>query len=168
MSALFSPCRSWRYSLERQVGDLFSAGSGSAVVCFIGLNPSTADENVDDATVRRCKAFARDWGFGVYRMLNVYAWRSTDPRALPKVKDPVGPDNDVHLIRGTKDAGLVVCAWGTHVNDAVATREADIVGMLRAAGRTLHCLRTNTDGTPAHPLYLPGSLRPMLFAGAGR
>jgi hypothetical protein len=163
MSAVFSPCRSWRYVLERRLDDapLFARG----IAVFIGLNPSTADEVIDDPTIRRCKAFARDWGFGTYRMLNLYAWRSTDPRALAKVPDPIGPENDAHLIDGTSDADVVICAWGTN---ALGNRAEDVVAMLRgknAGGvmRRLHCLRLTKNGAPSHPLYLPGDLKPIPF-----
>jgi hypothetical protein len=165
MTALFSPCRSWRYTLERRLDDAPLVAKGTAV--FIGLNPSTADEVLDDPTIRRCKAFARDWGFAHYRMLNLYAWRSTDPRALAKVADPVGPHNDEHLRRATAHVGVIVCAWGTHANDGVKTREKDVVTFLRAAGRTLHALRFTQKGHPEHPLYLPGDLRPVVWE-AGR
>lgn len=79
MSAVFSPCRRWRYRLERDVARL---GSTRGAVAFVGLNPSVADETLDDPTIRRCKGFAADWGFRTLVMANAYAWRSTDPRGL--------------------------------------------------------------------------------------
>jgi hypothetical protein len=164
VTALFSPCRSWRYTLERRLDDAPLFAKGIAV--FIGLNPSTADEVQDDPTIRRCKAFARDWGFAVYRMLNLYAWRSTDPRALGKVPDPVGPENDGYLLGQTQGAGIVVCAWGTHADDGRKGREAFVVASLRAAGRTLHALRFTKAGHPEHPLYLPGDLKPVVWRAA--
>src|SRR5271157_168450 len=90
--ATFSLCRTWRYKLWRR----WSAAV--PMVTFIGLNPSTADEINDDPTVRRCLGFARRWGFGGMSMLNVFAYRSTNPRALRAATDPVGPRNGAALL----------------------------------------------------------------------
>jgi len=109
MNARFSPCRTWRYSLTRDVGLPHSSG----VVTFIGLNPSTADETSNDPTTRRCVAFARSWGFARMHLINVYAFRATTPSVALRADDPVGPENQtvVQEILGSSD--LVICAWGT-------------------------------------------------------
>jgi len=75
--AAFSPCRTFRYSLWHQWGD-----DSLGYAMFIGLNPSTADETLDDPTVRRCINFARDWGYGALCMTNLFAFRSTDPSVM--------------------------------------------------------------------------------------
>src|SRR5579859_5937119 len=96
--ATFSACRTYRYRLWRSWEP-----RGSRCV-FVGLNPSTADESTDDATIRKCVGFAKRWGFGAIEVVNLFAYagvRSTDPRSLLGVSDPVGPDND-----GTMDAAL--------------------------------------------------------------
>ena len=67
-----SPCGRYRYSLWRKWGP-------GATCMFVGLNPSTADETADDPTIRRCMAFARDWGYGALCMANLFAYRATDP-----------------------------------------------------------------------------------------
>ena len=87
MGATFSPCRTWRYSLWR------IWQPGKPYVVFIGLNPSTATEVEDDPTIRRCIRYAQDWDYGGLYMLNVFALRSTDPKALYRHSDPKGPDN---------------------------------------------------------------------------
>ena len=74
LSATFSPCRRWRYTLLRRWEP-----ANLIVVAFIGLNPSTADETLDDPTIRRCIGFAKAWGAGGMYMLNLFGWRSTDP-----------------------------------------------------------------------------------------
>src|SRR5688572_14020794 len=79
---------------------------------FVGLNPSIADEENDDRTVRRCMGFARAWGFGGLLMANLFAWVATNPRELRGQGDPVGPANDEHLAAMAKQAALVVAAWG--------------------------------------------------------
>lgn len=155
MSAVFSPCRRWRYRLERDVARL---GSTRGAVAFVGLNPSVADETLDDPTIRRCKGFAADWGFRTLVMANAYAWRSTDPRGLWTAADPVGPENDAHLEAIARDVELVVCAWGAH---AKPDRVAAVLAALARAGRQPHALRTTAAGAPGHPLYLPASLTPI-------
>ena len=160
-AAVFSPCRRYRYVLERDLLEPLLMPARPKVASFIGLNPSTADEMVDDPTLRRCQAFARTWGYDRLRMLNMYAWRSTDPEALWGLPDPVGPENDAHLTAGTADAGVIVCAWGVN---AEAAREADLVRLLHGNGRSLSALKLTQDGRPNHPLYLPKSLVPIPYA----
>lgn len=64
---------------------------------FIGLNPSTADEEMDDPTIRKCINFAKGWGYGEIIMVNLFAFRSTDPSLLIRDENPVGPDNDSYI-----------------------------------------------------------------------
>jgi len=150
MSAWFSPDRVYRYLLERDVDPLLGHGR----VTFVGLNPSTADERKDDPTIRRCFGFARSWGYARLGMLNLYGYRSTDPRLLLDVADPVGPDNDEWLHYVSHRSELVVAAWGVN---APPDRVARAVELLP---NSLACLGTTKDGHPRHPLYVPGSTRP--------
>ena len=140
MTAVFSPCRRWRYRLERDVATLEST---RGAVAFIGLNPSIADETLDDPTIRRCKGFALGWGFRRLIVANAYAWRSTDPRGLWTATDPVGPDNDAHLEAIAREVELVVCAWGAH---AKPDRVTAVLAAVARGGRDLHALRTNGKG----------------------
>jgi hypothetical protein len=150
MTALFSPCRTWRYSLSREVARL----EGNGAVAFIGLNPSTADETADDPTIRRCIGFARRWGFARLKVINLFAFRSTDPAALLAAPDPVGPENDSTILEGIRESDLVVCAWGAFPNSG---RAADVLPLIAAP----HCLGTTKNGSPRHPLYLRASIDPM-------
>jgi len=154
--AEFSPCRRWRYTLTRQWSD-------GEVINVIGLNPSTADETALDPTCRRCVGFARAWGFGAYVMTNIFAYRSTDPKGLLTVDDPVGPENDIAIRRVAFDANLVVAAWGVH--GALHDRGAQVVKMLQEMGVTVLCLGTTKAGHPRHPLYLPKNVKPQLYGG---
>lgn len=124
---------------------------------FIGLNPSTADEVKDDPTIRRCVAFAKDWGYNALCMTNLFAFRATDPAVMLAAPDPVGPDNDRHLVNLSRGAGVIVAAWGT--NGAFLGRDREVQALLPG----LHCLRKTKHGHPSHPLYLPGTLTPVLF-----
>jgi len=156
-AALFSPCRTWRYTLTRQWGPLLPT------VNFIGLNPSTADETTLDPTCRRCVGFARAWGFGTYVMTNIFAYRSTDPKALLAVEDPVGRENDAMIIEEAWGADLVVAAWGVH--GALNDRGAQVTKMLQEIGVAVFCLGTTKAGHPRHPLYLPKNVKPQLYGG---
>jgi len=154
-SATFSPCRQWRYTLERR----WSNAPGRVV--FIGLNPSTADESKDDPTIRRCIGYAKAWGLHAYTMLNLFAWRSTDPKALYSVDDPIGPDNDAAIFREVRGAAKVIAAWGKH--GALRGRGDEVLMSLKAHGVTVHCLSRNNDNSPSHPLYLPAAAVPQVM-----
>ena len=149
-TATLSPCRTYRYSLTREWG------SGLAVL-FVGLNPSTADETLDDPTIRRCISFARDWGYARLHMANLFAFRATDPRDMKNASDPVGPENDKHLLTLANDSALTVAAWGVH--GTFGGRHNAVREMLPR----LHYLRFTKDGHPGHPLYLPGTLKPVAW-----
>jgi len=152
-SAVFSPCRTWRYALERRWG-------AGPFVLFVGLNPSTADETVDDPTIRRCIRFARDWGYAGLLMGNLFAFRATDPKAMAHANDPVGPDNDVWLTTLSLRAGLTIAAWGAHPLTAGRARDAmDILGDVQALG-------LSKDGYPRHPLYMRADSRPRPYTAA--
>ena len=147
---VFSPCRQYRYTLWRE----WISGEGYAM--FIGLNPSTADETIDDPTIRRCIAFAKSWGYSALCMTNIFAYRSTDPLAMKAIDEPIGQDNSEHLLECARHASVIVAAWGTH---GTHRGRADEVRAL--LGPRLHCLKLTKDGHPAHPLYLPKTLTPI-------
>lgn len=144
--AHFSPCERFRYTLFRE-------WSASPSCLFLMLNPSTADAEQDDPTIRRCIGYAKAWGFGGLTVANLFALRSTDPAALYVAADPIGPDNDVTIDRLAREAGAVICAWGTH--GARLDRGKHVGRRLTDAGVRLECLGTTRDGNPRHPLYLP-------------
>ncbi|MCX7173809.1 MAG: DUF1643 domain-containing protein [Proteobacteria bacterium] len=146
---IFSPCRTYRYTLWREwIG-------GERFAMFVGLNPSTADETNDDPTIRRCINFAKMWGYEALCMTNAFAFRTTDPRDMMAAEDPVGPDNDRHLVELARAAGIVVAAWGNHGTHR--GRDAQVLALLP----DLHCLQLTADGHPGHPLYLPKALLPI-------
>lgn len=145
--ARFSPCDRYRYELWRRWklrGDL---------LVFIGLNPSTADENQLDPTLRRVQAFAKRERFAGFLMLNLFAWRSTNPNQLLDVPDPIGFMND-HFIEAWLHESSCIACWGNH---RVARHRADQVIALAPRKHRFRCLGTNADGSPKHPLYLPKS-----------
>jgi hypothetical protein len=156
-SAVFSPCRRWRYQLVRTWAD-------TSPLVVIGLNPSTADETTDDATIRRCVGFAKAWGHGGLIMLNLFALRATDPRALLDVslRDAIGPENGDHLLQATAHADRVLCAWGAH--GRLHGRGGHVASAL--VGRPLVHFGLTKGGQPKHPLYLRADMQPEPWAGA--
>ena len=156
--AILSPCRRYRYRLSR------AWGSFEHRCAFLMVNPSTADETWDDPTVRKCVGFARRWGFGALDVVNLFAWRSTDVTALLTVEDPVGPDNDEHVIRALDEAHRVVFAWGKHnkrVSALVSRRYEQLVTgtAWRPPLEVTGTLGRNGDGSPRHPLMLAYTTR---------
>jgi hypothetical protein len=151
-SATFSPCRTWRYALERQWGD-------RPALMVVGLNPSTADETHDDPTVRRCIDFARRWGFGRLVMANLFAFRATDPDVMRAAADPVGAENDGRLLERAADAGMVLAAWGVHGGHLDRDRAA-----LPLLGKAW-CLGETKAGFPRHPLYMRADSVPRRYGG---
>jgi hypothetical protein len=155
-SAILSDCGRYRYELTREL----DAGYGEAV--FVMVNPSTADSETDDATIRRCASFARRWRCTRLRVVNLFAWRATDVRDLLTAPDPVGHDNDATIFRAARTAmisGVLVFAWGTSKKlgkgAALLTKRAtDVRAMLPMF--EAHVLGWNADGSPTHPLFVPG------------
>lgn len=152
--ATFSPCRTYRYRLRR----LWRRGAGSQL--WIMLNPSTADEVANDPTVERCQRRAMAQGWGGLIVCNIFALRSTDPKALYSHTDPVGPENDRYIKREAKIATQVVCAWGGHgrLND----RGQRVLQMLEHdLGIEWHMLDATQSGEPTHPLYVSYARKPV-------
>ena len=140
-SAVFSPCRKYRYSLTR------SWNSADGYVLFIGLNPSIADEIADDPTLKRCINFAKDWGYGGLIMVNLFAYMATYPSELKKVALPIGKENNNYILKGYQKSQLTVIAWG---NDGyLLKRDKEVLAIIENP----MCLNINKSGQPVHPLY---------------
>lgn len=145
--AHLSACGTYRYLLTRRWHP-----DGLRRVVWIMCNPSTADATQDDPTIRRCIGFSKAWGYDALSVVNVSAYRSTDPKALPV--DP-GPDNDRWLRQITRVAhstgGVVVAAWGAIAPQHLVERAWMVVD------RPVLCLGATKGGSPKHPLYVPAS-----------
>ena len=141
----------YRYTLSR------TWDSTKPTVLFIGLNPSIADENIDDPTVTRCINFAKDWGYGTLLMANLFAFRSTYPKEIYLIDDPIGKDNDHYLLECVKQSDLIIACWGN--NGTYMDREKIIKELVP----NLYCLQKNKNGTPHHPLRLPRDINPIPF-----
>jgi hypothetical protein len=160
---VMSACGTYRYLLTRRLG------IGNRTAAFIMLNPSTADDERDDPTIRRCISFARRWGCARLVVANLFALRTTDPAAMRKARDPVGPENQIWIEEAVKRAvaprnpsarGPVVCAWGTqgrYMNQDI-TFLRSIEGLLQPMA-----LGLTRDGHPKHPLYVPYKVKLVPF-----
>lgn len=168
-SAVISECGKYRYQLTRRI-------SAKPKIClFIMLNPSTADASEDDPTIRRCMNFARDWDCGELIVVNLFAYRATDPKELraPDTVDPVGPENLDWVTRAInrvtelyqgEPAGPVVCAWGA--NGTYMDQDQTMLGWIEGLDSDFRpvipmCLKLTKAGHPGHPLYLKKDLKPI-------
>lgn len=148
----------WRYRLTR------SWGGDPAPLVWIMLNPSVADMNQDDPTIRRVRGFSEAFGFQGFTVVNLFAEIQTDPANLGKLVDPVGPENDDYIAQAAHGAKRIVCAWGAGC--PWQYRPKAILGML--VGAPLFCLGTTKDGHPRHPLYVRGDQELVPFGLTGR
>lgn len=164
--AALSPCKRYRYSLTRSWGAPVFA-EVRARVLFVMLNPSTADADRDDATIRKCTAYARRWGYASLEVVNLFAWRATDPKELQRApdrgEDIVGPRNDEHIVTAVQRAQLVIAAWGK-LHRSLEPRGRHVRTLI---GDSARCLWLNGDGSPGHPLYLRLDRPPQPFTAAG-
>jgi hypothetical protein len=129
---------------------------------FVMMNPSVADSSMDDPTVARCQQFARNWGSGRLFVTNTFAYRATDPKQLLKAKDPIGPENDKHILAAARRSRTIVIAYG-RPHSSLRQRTLDVCAMLRRHGHQLYALQLNKDGTPHHPLYLRIDVKPFII-----
>jgi hypothetical protein len=152
-AAVLSPCGRYRYALSRRWA------TGGRAVIWLMLNPSTADAHRDDPTLRRVTGYARAWGYSALTVVNLYAYRATDPRALFTASDPIGPGNDAHIRRAAETGERIIAAWGAH---ARPDRIAAVLALLEHARATdrVHALALTASGQPKHPLYLRADLAP--------
>jgi len=151
-SAVISPCGQFRYSLTRKWGD------GKTLV-FIMLNPSTADADVDDPTIRKCIGFARRMLFTGIQVVNLYAYRSRFPADIQSIGWPQGEANNDYVREAINNAkledGMVILAWGANARHHEHAER--MLNNIKLSGVRYRALRLLADGTPAHPLMLPYS-----------
>lgn len=162
VSPVFSECGQYRYALS-EVWD-----STKPLVLWVLMNPSVACLDFSDPTLRKTGTFSRRWGFGGQLVANVHAYRATDKRRLLKVDDPVGPDNDQHILNMAGQATDVVLAFGQPPK-GLRQRGHQVISLLKGHPR-LSCLRLAKDLiTPCHPLYFPADSVPVPYVtGSGK
>ena len=156
--AALSEDRRYRYRLWR----IWNKNRPS--ICYIMLNPSTADENVDDATIRVCRGRAFRMGYGAMDIVNLFALRATDPNELYADPFPISHPEQPHrctreILKTTWSADMAICAWGVHGRHL--NRAEEILVQLRSYGVKPYALRINVDGSPAHPLRIRYDVQPV-------
>ncbi|HEX6563097.1 MAG TPA: DUF1643 domain-containing protein [Chthoniobacterales bacterium] len=153
---IFSPDRAYRYVLRHRCADMtYEIGKR---IAWIALNPSTADEVTLDQTLASVCRYSRKWGFSEVVMLNLFAFRATDPRDLKRANDPIGPDNNEHLLAEVGNVDRVIACWGEH--GRFLGRDRQVADLLEVS---FECLLRNRTGAPHHPLYLKSRIRPKPF-----
>lgn len=154
-SAQFDPTGTYRYSLHR------SWVATRPNVVFIMLNPSRANAEQDDPTLRVCTRFARCWQCGSLTVVNLFAYQTPHPRLLRTVAEPVGPENDRYLLAAVQQAERVVLAWGNE--GSLWGRDRAVLDLLQSYRQKFFCLSRNRTGQPRHPLYLRRDVPLMRF-----
>lgn len=150
-NAFFSNDGKYRYWLSRIFDETLP------VVAFVGLNPSVADAEVDDPTIKRCISYCKQWGYGGFYMVNLFAFKATSPKEMLQQQDPVGEDNDRHIQEILSKAAQTICCWGElgrHQN-----RSREVLALISNP----YCLGVLKNGEPGHPLYLKGDLQPIPY-----
>lgn len=153
-SAVISDDGVWRYELRRRWGTGPEVG-------WVMLNPSTADASKDDPTIKRCMAFTESWGYRAMRVVNLTAFRSTDPKKLRVLRGRTldatrGPENERYVSAAVAECELLVAAWGGSHRGILVLPPRMLVRPLFESGRA-KCLGTTLQGDPNHPLYLPST-----------
>jgi len=164
--AMISECERYRYGLWRDWPDLLNMEKRR--VCWVMLNPSTADAEEDDPTIRRCIGFAKSWGYTGIIVVNLFAFRATRPADLLHLTqaEGIGPENDATIREAVTSSltGLVVCAWGTN---APLDREREVLRIIRSEGVVPHAVHLTASGTPGHPLYVSRANKPIALNREG-
>lgn len=165
-TAIISDCGQYRYELTREWD------SSKPRVCFVMLNPSVADANIDDNTIKRCISFAKDWGYGSLIVVNLFAYRATKPADLKAAGYQVGECKfhsgnvcDHHIAQAVMSCHDTVCAWGAITDQLVLDRASSVLRIIHSQGRRPKVIKLTAKGHPRHPLYLKGNLKPIPFQG---
>lgn len=149
--AVLSDCRRYRYALTRR-------WAPGPVALFIMLNPSTADAEVDDPTIRRCIGFAKREGCGALRVENLFAWRATKPDEMFAQGPMAVGEADAAICRAVRAVdGPIIAAWGG--DRRAEDRAREVVTLLDELGVEVVCLGVTQAGAPRHPLYVRGDAR---------
>lgn len=144
--AVISDCGKYRYLLRR------TWDHTKPRALFVMLNPSIADAEIDDATIRSCIRLSRGLGYGSFEVVNLFAFRATDPEELKRAGDPVGQKNDERIEAALLRCDIAICAWGAH--PMADRRGRDVRSMIRTHRPAVFCLGKTKAGAPKHPLYI--------------
>lgn len=144
--AVISECGRYRYLLRR------TWDHAKPRALLVMLNPSTADATIDDATIRSCVRLLSGQGYGSMEVVNVFAYRSTDPNELSKQADPFGPRNHDVVRAAIHRCDVVICAWGAY--PPARQHAVQILNDARMHRPAVYCFGKTKAGAPKHPLYI--------------
>lgn len=153
--AVISDCGKYRYLLRR------TWDFNKPRALFIMLNPSTADASIDDPTIRSCVRLSKSWGYGSFEVVNLFAWRATDPAELMKASSPIGPNNDGAIESAVNRCDMPICAWGAH--KLAPSRARRVWETIKSRRPEVFCLGTTKSGAPKHPLYIKTGTTPIAY-----
>lgn len=147
-TAIFSEDKQYRYVLTRRWEE------GDKSILWIMLNPSKADQYKLDPTLTRCLRFSQKFGYNKMIVCNLFALRSTNPKALYTHEEPIGSENLNYILHEAQEASKIVLGWGNH-----SGRDEDWKNMLlqgiKGIGKEIYCLGINKNSkAPRHPLYM--------------
>jgi hypothetical protein len=145
--AVISECGKYRYLLRR------AWDHAKPRALFIMLNPSTADARADDATIRSCVRLVSGIGYGSMEVVNLFAWRATDPKDLPTPPSAaIGPNNSRTIEAAVVRCDMAICAWGAH--PYAAKHAQGVLDIIRLNRPAAYCFGKTKAGAPKHPLYI--------------
>ena len=155
-SAIFDVTHRYRYYLTRTWSGPTTSHNQ---VTFIMLNPSQANAEQDDPTIRACSQFAQTWGYSQLNIVNLFAYRSPTPSALKKINNPIGPENNHYLLEASRCADKIILAWGNW--GTLLNRDQIVCQLISPYQHKLHYLLRNHSGQPRHPLYIKRTTLPQ-------
>lgn len=145
-TAVISACGKYRYLLRRVWDDY------RIRALFVMLNPSTADGESDDPTIRSCVRLSKELSFGSIEVVNLFSYRSSSPKSLLEVDDPIGSNNDNCIRAAVKRCDLIICAWGAH--QMAIDRGNTVMSEIRFERPAVFCFGVTKEKQPKHPLYV--------------
>lgn len=162
----------YRYDLTRAWGP---EDEEPTTVVWVMLNPSTANVEEDDPTIRRVVGYSKAWGFTQAAVVNLFAFRTKDPDVLRRTASAaaavpaavIGDGNDEAIARWVTSSQMTVVGWGANVDSLLGgrTRVRQVEKIIREAGAVPLALKETKTGQPCHPLYLPKTLIPSAWRG---
>lgn len=149
MSAVISECGHYRYRLSREVQ------SEGKTFAFFGINPSTADASLDDATVRKWRGFSLRNGARRFLVGNVFSYRATDVNTLATVQVE-GDEHWPNIFQIIEDADVLVPCWGARgkVPPRLHPYIDDLLNEILSSGKPVLHFGKTSSGDPKHPLML--------------
>jgi hypothetical protein len=151
--AILDKDRKYRYMLKRQWGE-----RNDNFINFVLLNPSTANETIDDPTIKACIKFAQNLNYDGFYVTNLFALRTKSPKVLKRNRNPIGEQNNKYIKKYAHKSKLVIVAWGNHGN--LLNRDNEVLKILSRI-QTPHCLTITQSGNPKHPLYINKEMKPF-------